>query len=295
MNTSYRKRIAFVINPIAGGKNKKQLIHSIQENFSKYNYELINWAYPEQKTEIIDHLKKNNYDVVVAVGGDGTINQVAQAIINTDTLLGIIPMGSGNGLARHLKIPLNIYKALYLIKDAHNTIKIDSCMVNGIDFFCTSGVGFDAYIGSLFAQSKTRGFFSYSKLTLSSLISYKPKKYKINIDGRLLEKEAFLITFANASQYGNNAYIAPLANIQDGLIDMVILKPFKLWNMLNLAYRMFNKTIHHSNFLETYKAKNILIEQAANISIHFDGEPMLVQEKHITVKIKPSSLKVIVP
>jgi diacylglycerol kinase (ATP) len=267
------KRAGILINPVSGGSDKKPLLELIRRHFPKnIDYELIFWERPEQREELIQRIRESKYDIVVAAGGDGTINQVARAIKDTGSQLAIIPLGSGNGLARHLKIPLDTKKAIELIGSG-KVVQIDACTVNGQDFFCTSGLGFDALIGKLFAESKTRGFLTYLFLTVSSFFSYKPQAYMLDIDGRRVETLAFLITFANGSQYGNNVYIAPQADISDGFIDIMVLKPISVWDALRIAPKMFNKTLHKSRYVDVYKGRSITVSRTSAGPVHLDGEP----------------------
>src|SRR5208283_3527302 len=163
---------------------------------------------PGHATELTKQLVDMNYGRIVAVGGDGTVNEVAKALVDTPTVLGIIPSGSGNGLARFLKIPMRIEDSVYL-QNVGKILSIDYGRINNEPFFCTCGVGFDAHIGNKFAKSANRGFFSYVKETYHAYFHYKPLKYTIKIDGEKIKTRAFLITVANAGQYGNDAYISP--------------------------------------------------------------------------------------
>jgi len=289
-----KKRAGIIINPISGGKDKRPVIEIIRKNFPKnIDYDMIIWERPDQKDDIIRKVRERNYDIVVAAGGDGTINQVAQAVKGTNSALAIIPLGSGNGLARHLNIPLDSKKAVELIGTGKE-MKMDACTVNGNYFFCTSGIGFDALIGKLFAESKTRGFITYFKLTFSNLIKYKPQQYTLNIDGKTSSVKAFLVTFANASQYGNDAFIAPQADISDGYIDVVALKPFNLFQALLIAPKMFNKTLDKSSYVEVFKGKNISLSRDTSGPVHFDGEPADMNTL-VEYKIEQGAVKVIVP
>jgi YegS/Rv2252/BmrU family lipid kinase len=235
----------------------------------------------------------NQLDYVIAVGGDGTMNEVARSLLHTSTTLGIIPMGSGNGLARHLKIPLAAMSALRLLQEGRR-MQVDSCTLNELPFFCTAGAGFDAYIGQCFAMQKKRGFQTYVQTTLREYSSYKPHMYRLKIGNDLIEKKAFLITFANAAQYGNNAYIAPKANVTDGLIDVCLLRPFSPVTALNLGVKLFNKTLHTSRYLESWQTSEAVLERSKPAPVHIDGEPHEMAEV-LTVKIKPLSLQVLVP
>ncbi|MBL7892008.1 MAG: diacylglycerol kinase family lipid kinase [Bacteroidia bacterium] len=291
--SSQKVSAAIIINPISGGRDKKAALEIIKNGFPKdISYELIFWERPEQKDEIIKRVRENNYEIVVAAGGDGTINQVAQAVIGTNSRLAIIPLGSGNGLARHLGIPLDTRAAVELIGSGRE-IKIDGSTVNGTHFFCTSGIGFDALIGKLFAESKTRGFFTYLKLIVYNFIRYKPEQYCLIVDGTAIKTTAFLITFANASQYGNNAFIAPQADISDGYIDIVILKPFRFWQAPFIALKMFKRTLHLSGYVDVYKGKNISVSRSSAGPVHFDGEPAEMGTT-LDYKIMQDLIKVIV-
>ncbi len=289
------KKIAFIINPISGSINKRsttQLIKDVLSQNDKVSYEIILWSSPEQRHEISKKIKESNYDIAVAVGGDGTINQVAQAVVNTNTALGIIPMGSGNGFARHLGIPLNTKKALDIILNGKQ-IEIDSGQIDGHLFLCTCGVGFDALIGNLFATSKSRGFFTYCKLTLGALKNYRPEEYEITIDDKPIHEKAFLVTIANASQYGNNAYIAPTAKINDGILNVTLIKQFPFWKIPSIAIKMFNKKIASSAYVNTYQAKKVILQRKQPGPLHYDGEP-LSGKRTVFAEIFSKSLKVVV-
>lgn len=288
------EKVAFIINPKAGVKKKMDVPAFIEEHFPKsISKEIIVWKNKDDFDSIKQHVLTGGFTIVVAVGGDGTVNQVAAALNNTTIALGILPFGSGNGLARSIGVSMDIKEALRQIEGG-KTNTIDSGTINNIPFFCTSGIGFDAHIGNLFATNTKRGFSSYFKIIRKELFSYKPKTYELNIDGRIIKREAFLITFANAGQYGNNFYIAPLADMRDGILHISVVKPFSLFMAPSLAYKAFRKKIHFSRYVETFEGKEISIKITEPSPIHFDGEPTEVKED-ITVKIKGNTLKVIVP
>ena len=283
-------KFLFIINPNAGTTKKKKVITHIHAALPINDFDIIYWNAPKQ--DIVLDIKNNinNVDIVVAVGGDGTVNVVAQALINTDTVLGIIPSGSGNGLARYLGIPLEIKKAIASLY-AGNTITIDTCLVNDKRFLSTCGVGFDAQVSSLFSHSSKRGFWSYACIAFNLYWKYKLEEYKLIIDKKSMYKKAFLITFANSSQFGNNAIIAPKADIQDGIMDIIIVKSFPFYHMIPIGIKLFNNTIHHSKYVETLQVKSVrLIKSKAGV-VQYDGEPTHIG-KILDVKIVPKSLKV---
>ncbi|HEV7232069.1 MAG TPA: diacylglycerol kinase family protein [Bacteroidia bacterium] len=288
------KKIAFIVNPKSGQHRSQDRARLIQSLVPEgLDYDILMWEKLEQKEELFKRALSGQYQIVAAAGGDGTVNTVAAALCGTDISLAIIPFGSGNGLARHLNIPMDTGKALQLLKTGRER-KIDACEINQKLFFCTAGAGFDAHIGKLFAESRNRGMRTYAQMIIRQIAAYKPLRYKLHIDGVVSEHEAFLITFANAAQYGGNAYIAPLANIEDGLIDISIIYPFPLLKGLLIAYRMFNKSLHHSHDVQLLRGKHIILERAEPGPVHYDGEPDTMGTR-LEIKILPSRLKVIVP
>lgn len=288
-------KLAFVVNPKAGPtKNKQGIIGQIEQEVpSGWDYKIYLWNHPNEIEGIVKKVLDEGAGLIVAVGGDGTVNEIARRITGTEVALAILPIGSGNGLARHLGIPLKTREAVKLLSTG-SIQAIDSCRINDKYFFCTAGVGFDAHIGKLFATSETRGFWTYLKITLKEFSRYKPQRYHLIVDEKAVEVNAFLCTFANAGQYGNNAYIAPEANVRDGLVHVAVLKPFSTLQILNLGARLFTKSIHRSNYLDTYTGKSIVLERASAGPIHCDGEPFEMG-KRLEVQVFPKSLLVLVP
>lgn len=288
-----QRKILFIVNPNAGKKISGKLIETIRKEIPTDIFnEIIIWKDKDHFKEIVDTLKNGQFTDAVAVGGDGTVNQVAKSILNTNISFGIVPAGSGNGLARSLGISMKIEEAIQQIARGKTKL-IDTGSVNGIPFFCTSGVGFDAHIGKLFASSVKRGLQSYVKITIREIFNYQPSKYIIEIDGNKIERDAFLITVANAGQYGNDFYIAPQAKLNDGLFHLVIFKPFSLLRGISTFFKVIQKRANESKLIETFTGKEIYISRSNPDSIHFDGEPE-TQGPHLHYKLAPLSLKVIV-
>ncbi len=289
-----RKNLLFVINPISGGKAKRHVPDLIDAELDHEQYD-----YDIAHTDDVDHARKLSksaaylgYDSVIAVGGDGTVNEVARGMIGQPASLGIIPFGSGNGLARFMGIPIDAKKAIQMLNKS--TIEtIDSATFNDLPFFNMAGIGFDAHISMLFANLTNRGFSGYIKTTLQELSSYKPKEYRITIDGKTYERSAFMISIANSSQYGNDAHIAPHADIKDGLLDVCIVKRFPLYSFPLLAYRLMSKSAHKSDYVEIIKGKNIVIEREEAGAIHLDGEPREMG-KELHINIHPLSVNILV-
>lgn len=286
------QKVAFIINPKAGVKKKINVEEFISTNFSKnIAFDLIVWKNVHDFDSIKTKVLNDGYTTVVACGGDGTVNQVAAALIGTNIALGILPLGSGNGLARSNNIPMNLLKALKVVERAH-IHKIDVGVIDQTPFFCTAGLGFDALIANKFATSTKRGFNTYVKTTLKEYFGYKPHQYSITIDGKTIKTTAFLITIANAGQWGNNVYIAPQASMNDGLLHVTILKPFVKAAIPLIVTRLMAKKIHTSPKFESFDGKKIDISFQGELPAHFDGEPMTVKD-HISIKIKPLALNVI--
>lgn len=288
-----KKQAIFIINPISGGKSKEFVPELIREVIDKnlLEVEIVFTKAPEHATELAKEAALNGFHYAIAVGGDGTVNEISKGIIHTNTALGIIPFGSGNGLARHLGVPMNIRQSIEFINDA-KVKSIDAGLLNGNLFANMAGTGFDAHIGKLFAEQKGRGFSTYIKTTLNEFINYKPREYTLTIDGTKYEKDAFLISFANSTQYGNNAHIAPTASTEDGLLDVCIMKSFPVQDMPGLAFRLFNKSVDKSKYVEIIKGKDIKIERPSEDAVHLDGEPFFMG-KNLDIKVLPKSLNVL--
>lgn len=232
------------------------------------------------------------YDIIVAVGGDGTVNEIASAIVGSDTALGIVPYGSGNGLARFLGVPMNPNQAIKALVNGHSE-SIDSGTVNGQPFFNMAGMGFDAHISEVFSHGKKRGFISYIKSSIEEISRYGEQQYHLEIDGKVYERNAFMLSIANSSQYGNDAHISPNASVQDGLLDVCLIRKFPLWRFPEMGIRMLTKTSESTSYVEIIRGKQINVTRQTEGPIHLDGEPQ-VMGTAIHINIVPNSLKVIV-
>lgn len=288
-----KKRIVFIVNPNSGTQGKKTILKSIDERIdrSKYDFEIVKTDYAGHATEIAMNAVKQGVDIVVAIGGDGTVNEIARSLIHTSTALGIIPCGSGNGLARHLRIPMEPKSAIELINENYQ-LSIDYGKINNIPFFCTCGVGFDAFVSLKFADSGKRGLLTYLENTLHESLTYQPETYELENEEGTVKCNAFLIACGNASQYGNNAYIAPQASLKDGMMDVTILEPFTVLDVPSLSFQLFNKTIDQNSRIKTIRTKKIKIHRTKPGVFHFDGDPMMGDE-NLEVEIISKGLNVI--
>jgi diacylglycerol kinase (ATP) len=292
-----KEKIAFIINPKSGRKGRFNIEDSIYANLdlSKYDISICYTEYAGHAFTLVYQYAGEGYSKIVAVGGDGTVNEVASAACELDISLGILPTGSGNGLARHLGISTNIAKAIRSLNNCEIKL-IDAGKINNTWFFCTCGVGFDAHIGHKFSKGSKRGFFSYVKTVIREYSDYRPRKYRFWVDGKKYIRRALLITIANASQYGNNAYIAPDACIDDGLFDVGILRPFPAYKAFFMSFRLFNRSIQYSGYHEVIRGKKIRFKKPKKKYIfHYDGEPKKFKKGKIRIRIFPKHLKVIAP
>jgi YegS/Rv2252/BmrU family lipid kinase len=288
-----KKRIVFVVNPISGTQGKKAILKWIDERLDQsiYDYSIVKTEYAGHATQIAANAVQEKVDVVVAIGGDGTINEIARSLVHTNTALGIIPCGSGNGLARHLRIPMEPKAAIDILNRGHE-LCIDYGKINNIPFFCTCGVGFDAFISLKFADSGKRGLLTYLENTLHESLTYQPETYEIENEEGTMKYKAWLIACGNASQYGNDAYIAPQASLTDGLMDVTIMEPFTVLDVPSLSFQLFNKTIDQNSRVKTMRAKKIKIHRVNDGVMHFDGDPLMAG-KELEVEIVPAGLRVI--
>ena len=292
------KNIAFIINPISGAKEtqnaKRKLPKLIMQTLDMEQWlpNIVFTEYAGHATELAHQYARMGFDAVVAVGGDGTVNEVARGLKDTKTALGILPMGSGNGFARHLNIPIRPQKALEMINHSE-PINVDYGLANGRLFVSTCGTGFDAVVADNFAGSNKRGFMTYLQNTLKVAFSYQPQTYHIVGDGLDVTHKAFLITFANANQWGYEAMIAPKASVQDGNMDIMLMSSHAILGSASLALRLFTGSIDNSYFMDTIRAKEITLEREEVAPFHIDGDPVEM-DKDIHIKIVADGLKVLV-
>ncbi len=289
------KRIICIVNPVSGTQNKEHILNLLNEKLDKTLYAL-EVTYTERAghaVEIAKRAAEEKADAVVAIGGDGTVNEIARSLVHTDTTLGIIPCGSGNGLARHLRIPMNVKKAIAIL-NANHTIRIDYGKINQTAFFCTCGMGFDAFVSLKFANAGRRGVLTYLEKTLLESLSYEPETYELETEDGIYSYKAFLIACGNASQYGNNAYIAPQATLTDGLLDVTILEPFTVLDVPSLSFQLFNKTIDHNSRIKTFRCNKLTVRRTKPGVVHFDGDP-LETEATVNIELIRQGLNVLVP
>ena len=290
-----KKRILFIINPVSGKRSSKNILNKINSGIDSEKY-IVEIKYSESALHVATlatDAVRTNTDIIVAVGGDGTINEVASCLIHSNSILGIIPAGSGNGLARHVGIPLSVAKAVKLINEAHSML-IDTATINGKPFISIAGVGFDALIARKFATSKKRGFTTYLQYVTNSFIKYKPKIYQLKINEKVIKTKALFISFANSNQFGYNAQIAPNAKLDDGMLDICIVQKPNLFEMPLIANLVFLKRIDKSQHVDIIPAAEVTVERKKGKYVNIDGEAVKMTKK-LKVKVVPLSLKIIIP
>ena len=293
---NHKKKIYAIINPKSGTSSKQNLPHKIAETFDAHLFDvhIFITGYAGHGSEIARQAINDKADYVIAVGGDGTVNEVARTLVDSEIALGILPLGSGNGLARDLNIPTtNVKKALDVILE-ENIISIDYGKVNDRIFFCTCGVGFDAEVAAMSSGKKNRGSLMYIKNMLETFFKQKPQTYEIICPEGTIKDKAFVVTCANASQYGYNAHIAPHADIQDGMMNIAILKPLSILDVAQTSLQLFAKKIDENSKMIELVTNEVTIKREKKGLMHIDGDPVEMG-KEINVKIIPQGLKVLVP
>ncbi|MDO4971833.1 MAG: diacylglycerol kinase family lipid kinase [Bacteroidales bacterium] len=289
------KKLLAVVNPKSGTGNQHQIPQLIDSIIDKSRFavdirlvEAEGDAYRFGR-EAVD----NGYYGLVAIGGDGTVNGAASAVVNSDVALAVVPCGSGNGLGRHLNIPMDVKKALALIND-DRVEPFDYCTVNDRPFMCTCGMGFDAQVAFDFSRAGKRGFITYLKKTFSVYANYKCEDYVLELDGERIEEKAFVIALCNAAQYGNNSFIAPHASMQDGMIDITVISPFKFYDAPLVGLSLFFKNIDKNRHVAIYRAKEIKIMRKQHGPMHIDGDPVEMPDE-LLVKCHKDGIRIFSP
>ena len=291
-----KRTIRFIINPRSGIRKKINIEQLIEQEIDKniFDFDIVHTEYAGHATELAAEAASENIDIVVAVGGDGSENEVAAGLIGSDTIMGMLPAGSGNGFAMHLGWGRDIAAVIRRLADA-NTEPVDTCLVNGRPFINLAGVGFEATVAYQIKTSTKRGFKAYFKSSFGSFFSYKFKKYQITVDGVFLETEALNVTVANAPMYGYNFVVAPLAQYNDGKLEVMVIRKASFWQYLTSIHRFFTKTLHESSIVHRMSGERVEIAMTEPDFAQFDGEGFAVNQKKLVFTVKPLSLNVLVP
>ena len=297
MDAVKKHRIMFVVNPISGVRHKnydefrKRVEETIDRNLFEPEFELT--GSEGHAIQLVEQGLKNGVKHFVAVGGDGTVHEVAKPLIGTDAIMGVIPAGSGNGLAHHMKIPARVIEAVKVLNGL-KVVPIDTCQINDRHYLSIAGIGFDANVARHYAMVQQRGFLTYARMATKEYFRYKPASYELEIEGKKWEVMAFFISFANSNQFGYNAMIAPQASLTDGLIDVCIASRPPVTAFPGLLHRVVRKEIDKSRYIETIRVKEIKVKRSKGRTVNIDGEAVRMG-KSLHVKIRPASLNMIVP
>lgn len=290
-----KQNITFIFNPVSGTKNRRDIRSLIQKHLdlSQFDFEILQTEYAGHARELSRKNVEAGKQIIIAIGGDGTINEVFQAIVGSNCTLGIIPTGSGNGLARFLKISTDIKLAIQII-NKQKTKKIDTATLNNHAFVSIAGVGYDAYVAKKFDESKFRGLFTYLGIILRNYIGYKESKYTIRTKDQEYSQSAFSISLANSDQFGNNAFVAPQAVIDDGMLEICIVKKIPFYKLSYFSILVLRKKIQKSRYYQSFKASHLIIKSDQKLLVNIDGEA-IEMGKEIELKTLPKSLNIIIP
>jgi len=290
------RKILIIINRKAGTDREKRLGGVIRQYLPEpdFSVQVTHLAYLGHGTHLAQEAVQQGVDTVVAVGGDGSINEIAQGLVGSNTALAIIPLGSGNGLARALKIPLDVGKALELVVQ-NKRRAIDAGYANEHLFLSNAGVGFDALVADKFRHTKKRGLWGYAKLVIQSFREYKDNNYTINIDGNTLQRPAFMLSVANGNQMGYEFRLAKPASVFDGLLDVCIVPPVSFLGLLPLSIYSLLGNVHKTKYMEHYTGRCITISGPQLDYLQVDGDAVSPgNNKQVQIRIEPGALHMIV-
>ena len=289
------RRLTLIINPHSGTLSKRDIERWIPGRIERFGYKVVvrHTACPGDATRIAAECAANGDYGVLACGGDGTINEVAAGLVGTDTVMGILPAGSGNGFARHIGIPVDLALSINVLRH-NNIVDCDYGTVNGKPFFCTYGVGFDAAVSHRFARKHRRGLNSYVQSAIDEFIKYRSARYELIVGGEVIADKAFLVSVCNASQYGNNAFIAPKASISDGLLDVTIVHDGNLLENAWTGVEMLTGSIGNHGNIKVFRTSSLKIRSEDASEAHIDGEPVVFPGE-VDIRCVPGRLKVFVP
>lgn len=288
-----KKRILFIINPVAGVRRKDRIPRYINKylDHNRFDYEVIYTEGRGHATEIARDAVHQGYDIVAVAGGDGSVNEAATGLIGSNTALAIIPSGSGNGLARHLGYSIHIRSTLEIINDYHIS-NIDVCRVNNNYFFSLIGIGFDAFVAKVFSREETRGFFTYAWSAIKSIAAFDPFSYELCFNGKVLQGKAFMLSVCNSNQFGYNIRIAPGASLQDGMMDVIIVRKMPKWKLPMIVLSLLMRTHLHSRHVQSLRTKELSIHSKGYAYLQIDGETEH-KEKDFKISLIPGALRVL--
>jgi YegS/Rv2252/BmrU family lipid kinase len=292
-----KSELIIIANPVSGARhlNPDEFRTAVSRMLDtrQFNYEIHLTLRAGHAGDIARNGLNKGVSLFLVAGGDGTINEVAAVLKGTDATMGILPGGSGNGLAHHLGIPIQLHEALSVFNQ-QCIERIDTCTVNGKLFVSIAGIGFDARVARQFAKNDKRGFLTYAKIVFHEYYNYKPRKFKLIFNGKTLSLKAFFISFANSSQFGYNTRIAPSASLTDGLIDICVVQKPPIRALPSVAHQLFRRKAERSKYLKIYQADSLVVKRMKGRTVNIDGEPVKM-DRELLIKVAPSSLNIVVP
>ncbi|MBC6989608.1 diacylglycerol/lipid kinase family protein [Hymenobacter sp. BT491] len=285
-------RICFILNPNSGTNRRQDVPALLAQHLDPalVDYELQLTQYAGHAETLAREAALTGFRVVVAVGGDGTVNEVGRGLLGSRAALGILPRGSGNGLARHLRVPLSLPAAIKRL-NAPDFQRIDVGEINGRRFFCTAGLGFDAHVSKCFAAAGTRGLATYVRVALREYRRFRPVPVNVAFNNQTLETGCYVLAFANAAQYGNNAYIAPLADIRDGLLDLCLIDALPLGRAVRVGIGLALGDLPTSGAAVFHTSRQIQVHAAAPLGFHVDGD-YVEDAQDFNIGLEPLALEV---
>lgn len=290
------KKVLFIINKFSGQGFNKKIEGRILTRCAELGFEAT-LEFTQGRGHAMELSKaaaeSHHYEIVFAVGGDGTVNEVAKGVAHTPQAMGILPAGSGNGLARHLGIPLPFKKALAYL-NSRTIISMDSFTINNQLSLNVSGIGFDGHVANLFGKNGRRGLLGYGQLVLREFLSYPEFEAEGWIDQKKFRQPVFILAFSNSSQFGNNARIAPHASVCDGWLDVSLVRKVPLLRSIDFARKMFTGRLETSSYVMIRQAKNISLTFSRAMPFHVDGEGM-PPAREFKIQIHPNSIRMLVP
>jgi YegS/Rv2252/BmrU family lipid kinase len=289
------KRIVFIVNPKAGTNVQRHIRSSVENRLDhkKFVYGIWHTEKAGHAADLVQKAKDEQYDIVVAVGGDGSVNEVASQLIGTDIALGILPAGSGNGLAMHLGYGRDLDKAVQKLNSAQIQ-RIDCGLLNGRPFFNVAGIGFDGLVSNMMKETNKRGFLPYLLKSVEAGLTYTARHCRIETEDRLFEGKFFAIAIANGPMYGYNFQIAPDARLDDGLFSVVLLKDAPRWQYFAAVPATLNGKIYDADFVEHLTAKSVVITSPGKNYVHIDGEGLIIEDE-LHFEVKPGALNILAP
>lgn len=289
------KKIRFIANPFSGNNRKRNLHRLIEENLDleRYQYELCYTEYAGHARKLAAEAADQNYYMVVACGGDGSVNEVAGSLVHTSTAMGVLPCGSGNGFAEHLGMGRNVAKAITYLNTG-KLIRIDTAQLNNLTFVNLAGIGFDAVVAKRFRESRVRGFVGYFLYTLTETFNYRMLDVEIELDEQTIQRSCLLVEVANAPIYGYGFSIVPPAKFNDGRLEVLIVNKAPKWRYLLESWRLLNRSFHLSPLVECYTCKRVVLHPKGPAAFHLDGEGYDLSGI-ADIRIVPKSLLVMAP